>query len=78
MIMTGQGLMLTAAGLGVGLVLFAIVSRFMRSFLFGVAASDPVTLAGASLTLLVIAALASWMPARRAARVDPAEALRAE
>jgi predicted permease len=75
---TGQGLMLTAAGIGLGLVLFALVARFIRSFLFGVAPSDPLTLAGASLTLVGIAALASWIPARRAAHVDPADALRAE
>ena len=78
MMMTAHGLTLTAAGVGMGLVLFALVARFIRSFLFGVAASDPLTLAGASLTLVVIAALASWIPARRAGRVDPAEALRAE
>ena len=76
--MTGQGLVLTAAGIGVGLVLFALVARFIRSFLFGVAPSDPMTLAGASLTLALIAALASWIPARRAGRVDPADALRAD
>jgi ABC-type antimicrobial peptide transport system permease subunit len=76
--MTGQGLVLTAAGIGVGLVLFALAARFIRSFLFGVAPSDPVTLAGASLTLAAIAALASWIPARRAGRVDPADALRAD
>ena len=78
MMMTAHGLSLTAAGLGIGLVLFALVARFIRSFLFGVAPGDPLTLAGASLTLVAIAALASWIPARRAGRVDPAEALRAE
>jgi ABC-type antimicrobial peptide transport system permease subunit len=75
---TGQGLTLTGAGIVLGLVLFALVARFIRSFLFGVAPSDPLTLAGASLTLVGIAALASWIPARRAAHVDPADALRAE
>jgi predicted permease len=78
MMMTGQGLALTAAGVALGLVLFALVARFIRSFLFGVTPSDPVTLVGASLTLIVIAALASWMPARRAGRVDPADALRSD
>ena len=76
--MTRQGLTLTAVGVGGGLVLFALVARFLRSFLFGVAPSDPVTLAGASLLLIAIATLASWIPARRASRVDPADALRAE
>jgi ABC-type antimicrobial peptide transport system permease subunit len=78
MMMTNQGLMLTAFGVGGGLLMFALVARFLRTFLFGVAASDPLTLGGASLTLVAIAALASWIPARRAAAVDPADALRAE
>jgi len=78
MMMTGQGLALTAAGVGLGLLLFALVARFIKSFLFGVAPSDPLTLASASLALVAIAALASWIPARRAGRVDPATSLRAE
>jgi ABC-type antimicrobial peptide transport system permease subunit len=76
--LTGQGLVLTAFGIGGGLLLFAGVARFLRSFLFGVTASDPITLLAASLTLVAIAALASWIPARRAAMVDPASTLRAE
>jgi putative ABC transport system permease protein len=76
--MTRQGMALTAAGIAGGLLLFVLVARFLRSFLFGVAPSDPLTLAGASLMLIGIAALASWVPARRASRVDPAETLRAE
>ena len=75
---TGQGLVLTAAGIGGGLVLFALLARFLKAFLFGVDAGDPVTLGAAALALLGISALASWIPARRAARVDPAGALRAE
>ena len=76
--MTGQGLTLTLAGVGAGLALFAGVARFLRSFLYGIAPSDPVTLVIASGLLIAIAALASWIPARRASRVDPAEVLRAE
>ena len=75
---TRQGIALTGVGIAAGLALFALVARFMRSLLFGVAPSDPVTLAAVSLVLVGIAALASWVPARRAARVDPMEALRAE
>lgn len=75
---TKQGIALTAVGVAVGLALFTLAAGFLRSFLFGVAASDPATLIGASLLLVGIAGLASWVPARRAARVDPAEALRAE
>jgi putative ABC transport system permease protein len=75
---TGQGLVLTGAGIGAGLVLFALVARFLESFLFGVEAGDPLTLGAAALALIAISALASWIPARRASRVDPAGALRAE
>jgi ABC-type lipoprotein release transport system permease subunit len=46
--------------------------------LFGVTASDPLALGGAALLLVALALLASWLPARRAARIDPASALRAE
>lgn len=76
--MTRQGLVLAGVGLAAGLALFALVARFLRSLLFGVAPGDPVALGAASLILIVIAALATWIPARRASRVDPAEALRAE
>jgi putative ABC transport system permease protein len=76
--MTRQGIGLTALGIGAGLGLFALLARFIRSFLYGVAPSDPLTLVVAAATLVAVAALASWMPARRASRVDPVEALRAE
>ncbi|MEO6447586.1 MAG: ABC transporter permease [Gemmatimonadaceae bacterium] len=73
-----QGVALTGVGIAGGLLLFALVARFLRSFLYGVAPNDPLTLVAASLLLLFIAALASWIPARRASRVDPANTLRAE
>jgi len=60
------------------LALVVVVARFLRSFLYEVAPTDPVTLASAAATLVVFALLASWIPARRAARVDPTEALRAD
>ena len=79
---TGQGLALAAGGVLGGLGLFAIAARFisvfLRVFLFGVRPWDPVALAGAALGLIAVAALASWIPGRRAGRVDPAEALRAD
>ena len=75
---TRQGIALTAVGIVAGLILFALVARFLRSLLYGVAPSDPLTLIAVSLVLVAIAALASWIPARRAARVDPMVALRAE
>jgi len=73
-----RGLALIASGVAAGLVLFAIASPFLRAFLYGVTPSDPITLASVTLALVGTAALASWFPARRAAHVDPAEALRAE
>lgn len=76
--LTRQGVAVTGFGIGGGLVLFVIVARALKSLLFGVASTDPLTLASASLLLVGIAALASWIPARRTSRVDPADVLRAE
>jgi predicted lysophospholipase L1 biosynthesis ABC-type transport system permease subunit len=73
-----RGLVLVAGGVAAGFVLYAMAAPFLRAFLYGVTASDPVTLVGVTLALVGTASLASWFPARRAARVDPAEALRAE
>jgi putative ABC transport system permease protein len=75
---TRQGVALATVSVGAGLVLFAASARLMRGFLFGVAPWDPATMVAASLTLLALGALASWVPARRAASIDPVEALRAE
>ena len=61
---------------GVGGALAA--TRLLRSVLFGVSPGDPWTFAAVSLLLLFVAGLASWLPARRATRVDPTEALRYE
>ena len=76
--LTRQGIGVTALGIASGLVLFVAVAGTLKSLLFGVAATDLVTLVGASLLLVTIAALASWLPARRTSRVDPADVLRAE
>ena len=73
-----RGLMLVASGVAAGFVLYAIAAPFLRVFLYGVTPSDPVTLGAVTLALVATASLASWFPARRAAHVDPAEALRAE
>lgn len=76
--MARYGLTLAAAGVMAGLTAFAGVARFLGAMVFGVAPDDPLTVAAATLLLLVIAAGASWLPARRAARIDPADALRAD
>jgi putative ABC transport system permease protein len=73
-----RGLVMIACGLGAGLALFAVAAPFLRAFVYGVAITDPVTLAMASLALVGTTSIANWLPARRAARVDPAEALRAD
>jgi len=75
---TTQGLVLCGAGIGVGLVLVFMGGRFVRNLLFEVAPMDPITLGGTILLLGAFALLASWIPARRAARVNPAEALRTD
>lgn len=73
-----QGLALSAMGVIAGLGLTFAVARFMRSFLFEVSELDPTTLVAATALLVVCAFVASLGPARRAARVDPAQALRGE
>jgi predicted permease len=71
-------LRLAAAGLGVGLAAAWALARVMRGLLFGIGAADPATLAGALVVLGGAAALAGYLPARRAARLSPVAALRAE
>ncbi len=73
-----EGALLAAAGIGVGLLGAWGVSRLMRSTLYGVGPGDPVAFVAAPLLLAAVAVAASWLPARRAARVDPMTALRSE
>lgn len=73
-----HGIVLAAVGLACGLVSAALLTRTMSALLFGVAPVDPPTYIAVALTLGGTAVLASYLPARRAARVDPAEALRWE
>jgi predicted permease len=73
-----QGLWLAVAGVGVGILGAGLLSSVMSSILFGVGVLDPVTYGSVSVALVLVAALASWIPARRAASVDPSNALREE
>jgi putative ABC transport system permease protein len=73
-----EGLMLTGAGLAAGAVGAAALTRYVSSLLFDVGRLDPATYAVAAVTLVGAGLLASWLPARRATRVDPIEALREE
>jgi predicted permease len=74
----GETLRLTAIGVGAGLALSAAATRLLRVFLYGLNPLDPIAFAGAALAWVLIAMLASWWPARRAARVDPLTALKWE
>jgi putative ABC transport system permease protein len=73
-----NALLMTAIGLGLGLVTSFALSRLLSSFLFGVRPTDPATFAAVSAALVLVALLASYVPARRAADIDPATALRVE
>ncbi len=73
-----QGLALSALGLGVGLVAALALTRLMSSLLFGIESTDVVTYVAAIGVILAAAALASYLPARRASAIDPVETLKAE
>jgi putative ABC transport system permease protein len=77
MILRG-GMVLTAVGLAAGLAASLGLAQFVRSQLFGIEPSDPPTLLAVLALMIVAAAAAAWLPARRAARVDPMTALRAQ
>jgi ABC-type antimicrobial peptide transport system permease subunit len=74
----GQGIKLTLARATIGVAVSLTLSRLMASQLYGVSAYDPLTPVGVALFLIAVTALACCLPARRATRVDPMVALRAE
>jgi len=71
-----ESLRLSLVGVAIGLGISAAMSKLLTSFLFGLTATDTVTFAGASAILCVVAMVATYLPARRAAHVDPLVALR--
>jgi ABC-type antimicrobial peptide transport system permease subunit len=73
-----SALVLTGIGVGIGLGAAAGLTQMMKSLLFGVSPMDPATFAAIPVVLVGCAVVASYLPARRAARVDPMEALRSE
>jgi putative ABC transport system permease protein len=73
-----EGSRLALIGVAIGLVAAYAATRFVASFLYGVTATDPATFVAAAFALAAVAMLATYLPARRAARVDPMTALRAE
>jgi predicted permease len=77
-LIVGRGVLLTLGGLGIGLIGALVGTRAMRSLLFAVSPTDPGTIAAVGILLTAVAVVASYLPARRAAKVDPMEALRAE
>jgi ABC-type antimicrobial peptide transport system permease subunit len=74
----GQGMRLVAIGVIIGVLSALALTRVLRSLLYQVAPTDPLTFAAVSLLLVVVALVACWLPARRATRIDPMEALRYE
>ena len=74
----GQGMWTTVIGVAIGITASLALARMMRSLLFGVSATDPLTLAGVVLLLVGVSLLACWIPARRATKIDPLVALRYE
>jgi predicted permease len=77
-LVVGQGMAVALVGAGAGLAAAVLLARLMASLLYGVGPMDPVTYAAVAGLLLAVALLASYLPARRASRIDPTKALRTE
>ncbi|HWZ77845.1 MAG TPA: FtsX-like permease family protein [Candidatus Sulfotelmatobacter sp.] len=77
-LVVAQGFRLSAIGVACGLIAALGLTRLMKAMLVGVRATDPATFGAMVILFLLIAAVSSWIPARRAAALDPARALREE
>lgn len=77
-LVVNQGTVLTFIGVSIGLVTTLGLTRLLSSLLYGITATDPVTFVGASLVLVFVGVLATYIHARRAKKVDPMVALRYE
>jgi ABC-type antimicrobial peptide transport system permease subunit len=73
-----QGLTLAAIGAGIGLVASFAAMRLLSTMLYGVKPTDPLAFVGSAVLVILVALAASWLPARRAASIDPMQALRTE
>jgi len=78
MVVATQGVVLTGAGLVIGMAAAVAVGRWMASLLSGVSPYDPLTYAAVAVVVLAMSAVACYLPARRASKVDPLELLRSE
>ena len=73
-----EALILASIGIAIGLPVALALSRLIRSIFFGIKPHDPMTIIGSIILLLSVAAMSAWIPARRAAKIDPMKALRYE